>query len=234
MDFNERLSQRIQEKIAAALANNVPLDKIDYRLYVDESVREISMEDYNASHHPSKSAQRDFTLSLMQVKDKSLHNKVAGYWEVYAVGGGVPVPITFSSRLFKLLYVFFMLHVGEKFLLSDLERYSHEVMQIALALYAGPYEHTKQTLQDAKTLVDKLCKRHGKSETNRNNDDRSVAFSKTREAVRKALGEEAGPYVIEGTKRDSVRVLRVSPDRVRIPQAFRDEVETDWRGGLAA
>ena len=163
------------------------------------------------------------------------HNCVAGYWEVCAVRGDEMIVIPFNNRYSKVLYTFFMLHPGQKITLAGLQKYHNEFKHIALALYTDSEKsHTKATLEWADKIATTLCSRYGSSEKvgTRTNKERSTAFSRAKKSVLSALGEAAGNYVIQGTTGEEKRVLRLSDNLVRVPEAFRDAV-ISWQGGFA-
>jgi len=181
-----------------------------------------------------KQKRRPYTLSMMRVEDKRQYEKVAGCWEIYAVRDDEQHVITFSTKPSKVLYTFFMLHVGEKISLAGLQKYHDEMKKIALALYADPeLEHTAKTLREADDIATKLCSRFGLTSDKGSNEQRSQAFSKAKKAVSDALFEMAQDYVIQGNSRDKDRVLRLPAGLVKVPEAFRDEV-IGWQGGFAA
>ena len=183
----------------------------------------------------AKVDKRPFTLSLMQRDEMANHNCVAGYWEVCAVRGDEMIVIPFNNRYSKVLYTFFMLHPGQKITLAGLQKYHDEFKHIALALYTDSEKsHTKATLEWADKIATTLCSRYGSSEKvgTRTNKERSTAFSRAKKSVLSALGEAAGNYVIQGTTGEEKRVLRLSGNLVRVPEAFRDAV-ISWQGGFA-
>ena len=183
----------------------------------------------------AKVDKRPFTLSLMQRDEMANHNCVAGYWEVCAVRGDEMIVIPFNNRYSKVLYTFFMLHPGQKITLAGLQKYHNEFKYIALALYTDSEKsHTKATLEWADKIATTLCSRYGSSEKvgTRTNKERSTAFSRAKKSVLSALGEAAGNYVIQGTTGEEKRVLRLSDNLVRVPEAFRDAV-ISWQGGFA-
>ena len=183
----------------------------------------------------AKVDKRPFTLSLMQRDEMANHNCVAGYWEVCAVRGDEMIVIPFNNRYSKVLYTFFMLHPGQKITLAGLQKYHDEFKRIALALYTDSEKsHTKATLEWADKIATTLCSRYGSSEKvgTRTNKERSTAFSRAKKSVLSALGEAAGNYVIQGTSGEEKRVLRLSGNLVRVPEAFRDAV-ISWQGGFA-
>ena len=183
----------------------------------------------------AKVDKRPFTLSLMQRDEMANHNCVAGYWEVCAVRGDEQIVIPFNNRYSKVLYTFFMLHPGQKITLAGLQKYHEEFKRIALALYTDSEKsHTKATLEWADKIATTLCSRYGSSEKvgTRTNKERSTAFSRAKKSVLSALGEAAGNYVIQGTSGEEKRVLRLSGNLVRVPEAFRDAV-ISWQGGFA-
>ena len=183
----------------------------------------------------AKVDKRPFTLSLMQRDEMANHNCVAGYWEVCAVRGDEMIVIPFNNRYSKVLYTFFMLHPGQKITLAGLQKYHNEFKRIALALYTDSEKsHTKATLEWADKIATTLCSRYGSSEKvgTRTNKERSTAFSRAKKSVLSALGEAAGNYVIQGTSGEEKRVLRLSGNLVRVPEAFRDAV-ISWQGGFA-
>lgn len=175
----------------------------------------------------SKQMDRHYTLSLLPVNDQSLHNKVAGYWEVCLVSEDDQIPIKFSTKVSKVLYVFFMLHPGVKYSLAGLGQPScrKQMVNIALALYANSdMEHTKVTVKEAEDIANQLCSRFGTTGDSNSNSQRSQAFSKAKKAVEMYLGEIAFKYVIKGNSRDKYRVLDILAEDVRIPRAFLTEV----------
>ena len=183
----------------------------------------------------AKVDKRPFTLSLVQRDEMANHNCVAGYWEVCAVRGDEMIVIPFNNRYSKVLYTFFMLHPGQKITLAGLQKYHDEFKRIALALYTDSEKsHTKATLEWADKIATTLCSRYGSSEKvgTRTNKERSTAFSRAKKSVLSALGEAAGNYVIQGTTGEEKRVLRLSDNLVRVPEAFRDAV-ISWQGGFA-
>ncbi len=181
-----------------------------------------------------KQVKRPYSLSMMPVKDKRLHGKVAGYWEICVVRGDEQQVISFSTKPSKVLYTFFMLHPEEKFTLAGLQRYHAEMKQIALALYADPMmQHTSETLKEADDIAKQLCSRYGLTEDSHSNEQRSQAFSKAKQAVKAALQKDAEKFVIRGNSRDKNRVLMLPKEQVKVPEAFRDEV-IGWQGGFAA
>lgn len=183
----------------------------------------------------AKVDKRPFTLSLVQRDEMANHNCVAGYWEVCAVRGDEMIVIPFNNRYSKVLYTFFMLHPGQKITLAGLQKYHDEFKRIALALYTDSEKsHTKATLEWADKIATTLCSRYGSSEKvgTRTNKERSTAFSRAKKAVLSALGEASGNYVIQGTSGEEKRVLRLSGNLVRVPEAFRDAV-ISWQGGFA-
>ncbi len=177
---------------------------------------------------------RPYTLSMMRVVDKRQYEKVAGCWEICAVRGDEQHVIKFSTKPSKVLYTFFMLHVGEEISLAGLQKYHGEMKKIALALYADPeLEHTAKTLREADDIATKLCSRYGLTNDKGSNEQRSQAFSKAKKAVEDSLFDNVQDYVIQGNSRDKNRVLRLPAMLVKVPEAFRDEV-IGWQGGFAA
>ena len=182
-----------------------------------------------------KTNKQPFTLSLMRREETANHNCVGGYWEVCAVRDDEQIVISFNNRYSKVLYTFFMLHPGQKISLAGLQKYHGEFKRIALALYTDSEQsHTKATLEWADKIATTLCSRFGASEKigTRTNKERSTAFSRAKKSVLYALGDAAGNYVIQGTSGDEKRVLRLSGNLVRVPEAFRDAV-ISWQGGFA-
>ena len=207
----------------------VPLD-----LIADAIVNGIDIEKLKEAV-AAKVNKRPFTLSLMRREEMANHNCVAGYWEVCAVRGDEQIVIPFNNRYSKVLYTFFMLHPGQKISLAGLQKYHGEFKRIALALFTDlEKSHTKATLEWADKIATTLCSRFGASEKvgTRTNKERSTAFSRAKKSVLSALGDAAGDYVIQGTTGNEKRVLRLSGNLVRVPEAFRDAV-IGWKGGFA-
>lgn len=181
-----------------------------------------------------KADRRPFTLSMIRREKMVNHNSVAGYWEICAVRGDEQIVIPFTNRYSKVLYTFFMLHPGQEFTLAGLQKYHGEFRRIALALfYDSEKTHTKATLLDAEKIATTMCSRFGLSEKEGSNNERSVALSRAKRSVLDTLGEAAGDYVIQRTSDKEKRVLRLAPNLVRVPEAFREIVE-GWQGGLVA
>lgn len=224
--FIETLSARFND---AEWIKYVPLD-----LIADAMVNGIDIEKLKELL-AAKVDKRPFTLSLMRRDEMANHNCVAGYWEVCAVRGDKMIVIPFNNRYSKVLYTFFMLHPGQKITLAGLQKYHDEFKRIALALYTDSEKsHTKATLDWANKIATTLCSRYGSSEKvgTKTNKERSTAFSRAKKSVLSALGEAAGNYVIQGTTGEEKRVLRLSGNLVRVPEAFRDAV-ISWQGGFA-
>lgn len=227
------LCKLIQEELAKEFKNcNIP-EVINIENVARGVVDKVDLSDYRQEEAPVKAPKRPYTLSMMRVTDKREQSQVAGLWQICVVCGDDQQSIPFKTKASKVLYTFFMLHAGEGFWLSDLRKYHDEVKRIALALYYGPGEHTQPTCKWAEDIATRLCSRYGVSDSNTNNKQRSEALSKISQAVYEALGEEAGEFVIQGKSREEKRVLRLSPDRVKVPREFLEET-TDWQGGFAA
>ena len=179
-------------------------------------------------------APRPFALVLEPRHEATFRDSVAGCWDVCAVRGGERRVVTFSTKVSKVLYVFFMLHPGEKFSFAQMQHCHEEFRRIALALYTDPRmpSHTRKTLEWADDVARRLSSLYAVGQDHGNNEHRSVAFSKAKRAVYDALGIEAGDYVIQGRTADEKRVLRLAPGQVCVPASFREEV-IDWQGGFA-
>jgi len=176
----------------------------------------------------------NFKLTMRSLGREANPESVAGYWDICAVRGDEQIVIPFPTKVSKVLYTFFMLHPGQEFTFSKMEKCHEEFKRIALALYTDPrMPHTRVTLQWAEDVARRLSSRYGLADNIGNNKHRSEAFAKAKTAVIKALGTEAGSYVIHGNSREAKRVLRLTAELVEIPEAFRDEV-FDRRGGFAA
>ena len=225
--FFETLSANFKDE---AWTEFVPLD-----LIADAMVNGIDIEKLKELV-ATKADKRPFTLSLMQRDEMANHNCVAGYWEVCAVRGDEMIVIPFNNRYSKVLYTFFMLHPGQKISLAGLQKYHNEFKRIALALYTDSnVTHTDATLQFAEKIATVLSSRFGSSKKvgTRTNKERSTAFSRAKNSVLFALGEAAGSYIIQGKSSNEKRVLRLDPQLVRVPEAFRESIIGRLGGSVA-
>lgn len=230
----EALKKLFVETLSASFDGEAWTEFVPLDLIADAMVNGIDIEKLKELL-AAKADKRPFTLSLMRRDEMANHNCVAGYWEVCAVRGDEMIVIPFNNRYSKVLYTFFMLHPGQKITLAGLQKYHNEFKHIALALYTSPdVTHTEATLKFAEKIATVLSSRFGASEKvgTRTNKERSTAFSRAKKSVLSALGEAAGNYVIQGTTGEEKRVLRLSGNLVRVPEAFRDAV-IGWQGGFA-
>ena len=233
MDMKDFIRKSIMERLAANFNGEEWAKSV-----IIEQIVDVVMNCLNAPVQDvvaaAQTARGPYSLSLMSLGKKANPESVAGYWEVVAVRGDEQVPIVFSTKVSKVLYVFFMLHAGEELSFWNMEKCHDELKRIALALYTDTeMSHTHKTLQWAEDVALRLSSRFELKEKKGSNKVRSEAFSKAKKAVQRALIEEAGDYVIQGTTGDKNRVLRLSKDLVKVPNAFR-EVVIDWKGGFAA
>ncbi len=222
----EELKKLVAETLSTRFDGEPWTKYVSPALIAEAIVNGIDIEKLREIVAP-KADTRPFTLSLLRREEMANHNCVAGYWEVCAVRDDELTVIPFNNRYSKVLYTFFMLHVGQVIKLGSLHKYHDEFKRIALALYTNPnVTHTNATLQSAEKIAAVLSSHYSVSTEagTRTNKERSTALSRAKRSVLNVLGEAAGNYIIQGTSGDEKRVLRLDPKLVDVPDAFRESV----------